>query len=145
MKTTLLHEVDGLRTFAVTFGTGENPVDGLLGVARDESLTASELTGIGAFASVDLGYFDWDDKDYRTVPVTAQVELVSLLGNIALTDEGEPKLHAHVVVADSTGAARGGHLLGGIVRPTLEVVITESPQHLRRRVDPETGLPLLPS
>lgn len=145
MKTTLLHQVDRLRTYAVTFGTGEDPVDGLLDVARGEGLTASEITGIGAFQSVELGYFDWDDKDYRPIPVDEQVEIVSLLGNIALTDDRQPKLHAHVVVADRTGAARGGHLLGGVVRPTLEIVITESPQHLRRRVDAETGLPLLPS
>jgi hypothetical protein len=29
------------------------------------------------------------------------------------------------------------------VRPTLEVVVTETPAHLRKRVDAETGLALI--
>jgi hypothetical protein len=29
------------------------------------------------------------------------------------------------------------------VWPTLEVILDESPEHLRRRVDEETGLPLI--
>jgi hypothetical protein len=29
------------------------------------------------------------------------------------------------------------------VWPTLEVIVEESPKHLLRQIDPETGLPLL--
>ena len=68
--------------------------------------------------------------------------MVSLVGNVAL-DAGEPRVHAHVVVARYDGSALGGHLLGGTVDPTLEVMIVESPATLRRRLDPATGLALL--
>jgi hypothetical protein len=61
---------------------------------------------------------------------------------VALDGE-EPKVHAHVVVGLSDGAARGGHLIAGRVWPTLEVVLVESPRHLRKRHDPETGLALI--
>jgi predicted DNA-binding protein with PD1-like motif len=37
----------------------------------------------------------------------------------------------------------GGHLLEAHVRPTLEVVLTESPRHLHKRKDPESGLALI--
>jgi predicted DNA-binding protein with PD1-like motif len=57
--------------------------------------------------------------------------------------EGAPKIHAHVVVSKSDGTAHGGHLLEAHVRPTLEAIVVESPEHLQRRTDPETGLPLL--
>lgn len=70
------------------------------------------------------------------------MELVSLLGDFALS-KGEPKLHAHVVVAKSDGSAHGGHLLQGVVRPTLEVVLVESPAWLHRETDAATGLPLI--
>jgi predicted DNA-binding protein with PD1-like motif len=70
------------------------------------------------------------------------VEVLNLTGNIALAD-GEPKLHPHVVLGKADGSAHGGHLLEGHVRPTLEVIVTESPVHLRRRSDPETGLALI--
>jgi predicted DNA-binding protein with PD1-like motif len=47
------------------------------------------------------------------------------------------------VLGKADGTAHGGHLLRAHVRPTLEVIVTESPAHLRRRSDPETGLALI--
>jgi predicted DNA-binding protein with PD1-like motif len=52
-------------------------------------------------------------------------------------------LHAHVVVGKADGTAHGGHLLAAVVRPTLEVILVESPRHLQRRHDAETGLALI--
>ena len=69
-------------------------------------------------------------------------ELLALVGDIALA-EGKPKVHAHVVVGLRTGDTRGGHLLQAHVRPTLEVVITESPTYLKREHDAESGLALI--
>lgn len=37
----------------------------------------------------------------------------------------------------------GGHVQRLVVSPTLEVVVTESPVHLRKKVDEETGLALV--
>jgi predicted DNA-binding protein with PD1-like motif len=74
--------------------------------------------------------------------VREQVELLSLVGNVALAN-GEPKIHAHVVVGRRDGTALGGHLLDARVRPTLELVLVETPATLRRVVDTATGLPLL--
>ena len=65
-----------------------------------------------------------------------------LAGDVADKD-GVPQVHAHVVVGRSTGEARGGHLLEGHVRPTLEVMLTEAPAHLRRSFDPKSGLALI--
>ncbi|HUH91752.1 MAG TPA: PPC domain-containing DNA-binding protein [Casimicrobiaceae bacterium] len=130
-----------LRTFALV-DTGEEAVDCLTRFAREQSLHATQLSAIGAFSRVTLGYFDFARKDYLRIEIDEQVELVSLLGDFALS-KGEPKLHAHVVVAKSDGTAHGGHLLEGIVRPTLEVVLNESPAWLHREVDRATGLPLI--
>ena len=47
------------------------------------------------------------------------------------------------VLGKSDGAALGGHLLEAHVRPTLEVTLVESPKHLRRKHDQETGLALI--
>ncbi|MEZ6113018.1 MAG: DUF296 domain-containing protein [Pirellulaceae bacterium] len=81
-------------------------------------------------------------KDYVQIAMKQQVEVLSLVGNVAL-HEGEPKLHAHVVVGLRDGHTRGGHLLQAHVRPTLEVVIEELPRQLQRRIDSETNLPLI--
>lgn len=145
MKSTLLHEAEGQRTFVLVFAIDEDPAAGIVAFADENDLTGSELTGIGAFSAVTLAYFDWEDKEYKPIEIDRQVEVASFLGNIARDQEGEPKLHAHLVVSGEDGSAVGGHLLSGSVRPTLEVVVTESPTHLQRRHDPQTGLPLLPS
>lgn len=64
------------------------------------------------------------------------------MGDIAVED-GKKKVHAHVVLGRRDGSAWGGHLLAAKVRPTLEVVLTESPSYLRRVHDPESGLALI--
>jgi uncharacterized protein len=141
MRVKLLNE-NGERTFAVIFETGDDPVAGLTRFAEERKLGASAFTAIGAFSEATLGYFDWDKKDYERIPVKEQVEVLALVGDIALQD-GRPKLHAHVVLGRRDGSACGGHLLSARVRPTLEVILTESPAHLRRKHDAASGLALI--
>lgn len=141
MKSKLIHE-GPQRTFAVVFDKGDEVLESLLAFAKAHGLSAAEFTGLGALSDAVLGYFDWQQKDYKRIPIDEQVEVLNLTGNIALAD-GEPKLHPHIVVGKADGTAHGGHLLEAHVRPTLEVIITESPAHLQRRSDPETGLALI--
>ena len=142
MKAKLLDDQGG-KTFAVVFDTGDEVASGLLAFARKYRLAGSHFTAIGAFEGATLGYFDWQQKDYQKIPVREQVEVLSLVGDISLDEKGEPKVHAHVVVGRFDGTALGGHLLEARVRPTLEVILVESPKHLRRRYDPESKLALI--
>jgi len=141
VKTKLLQE-QGQKTYVLVFDTGDEVIAGLLDFARTHDLGGSHFTAIGAFSSLVVGYFDWGKKDYKKIPLNEQVEVLSLVGDIAL-DEGEPKVHAHVVVGKADGTAHGGHLLRAHVRPTLEVILVESPQHLRRKPDKASGLALI--
>jgi uncharacterized protein len=133
---------DGRRTFAIVLETGEEFTECFLRFAKQQQLTASQFTAIGAFSRAVLGYFEWDRKEYRRIPIDEQVEVVSLLGDIALKD-GVPSLHPHVTVSKRDGSAWGGHLLEGIVRPTLEIIVNESPATLARKFDAQTGLALI--
>jgi hypothetical protein len=142
MKWKQLNEGD-LRSFAAIFDSGDEVVRDLTAFAQEQKLSAAQFTGIGAFQRVTLGFFDWETKDYKEIPVDEQVEVVALLGDVALGADGAPALHPHVVVSRCDGTALGGHLLKGEVRPTLEVVLHETPAHLRRRKDKETGLALI--
>lgn len=141
MKSKLIHEAEQ-KTFALVFEKGDEVVQELTRFAKEHDLAASHFTAIGAFKNAVLGFFNRDKKDYQKIPISEQVEVLSLLGDIALT-RGEPKLHAHVVLGKADGMACGGHLLEAHVWPTLEVVLTESPKHLRRKLDEETGLALI--
>ena len=126
--------------FALIFGKGDEFITGLTEFAESNNIGGSHFTG--AFSDVTLGYFDRQRKDYKKIPIEQQVEVLSLVGDIALKD-GRPQVHAHVVVGMSEGTARGGHILAAHVWPTLEVVLSESPWHLRRKIDAETGLALI--
>lgn len=141
MKAKVLNDA-AERTFALVFDTGDEVIAGLTRFAREHNLTASHFTAIGALRSATLGYFDWEKKDYLRIPIDEQVEVLSLVGDIAL-DQREPKVHAHVVVGKRDGSAHGGHLLQGLVRPTLEVVLVESPSHLKRAYDADAHLALI--
>lgn len=130
------------RTFALILETGEEVVSCLERFAAEQHLTASRLTAIGAFNDVTLGYFDWERKQYHPRRFSEQLEVLSLIGDIALDDD-RLKAHAHVVLGRGDCTTLGGHLLRAMVRPTLEILLTDSPDYLRRRHDPESGLALI--
>jgi predicted DNA-binding protein with PD1-like motif len=142
MKSTLLNEHGGLRTFALILAGGDEAMASIAAFARERSLRATQFAAIGAFSRVVVAYFDWTTKKYRNIAIDEQVEALSLVGDVTLED-GKPKVHAHVVVGKADATAHGGHLVEGHVRPTLEIVLTETPRHLTRRFDAETGLALL--
>ena len=141
MKTKMLANAQE-KSFAIVLEAEDEAIASLLSFAKENRLAAAHFTGIGAFSHVVLGYFDWEKKDYIRIAVNEQVEVVSLLGDIAL-ERAEPKVHVHTVIGKRDGTAMGGHLLEAIVRPTLEIVVTESPAHLRREFDSDSGLALI--
>ncbi len=130
------------RTWVLVFDAGEDPVPELERFAGQQRLRGAHLTAIGAFSEAVVAYFDWDAKQYRPIPIREQVEVLSLVGDIADVD-GHPELHAHAVLGRADGSAVGGHLRSARVRPTLEVVLQETPAHLVRVHDPASGLALI--
>ncbi|MGE0714688.1 MAG: PPC domain-containing DNA-binding protein [Alphaproteobacteria bacterium] len=143
MQSRLLADNDGQRTFAVVLETGDDVMACLRAFAEKERLSAAQFTAIGAFRRAVMTYFDWETKTYLRNPVDEQVEVASLTGDVALAPDGGRAIHIHAVLGRRDGTAVAGHLAEGHVRPTLEVVLTESPAHLRKRHDPESGLALI--
>jgi uncharacterized protein len=141
MRSKLLN-TDPPVTYAVVLDTGDEVIASLTQFVREQEVEAASVTGIGAFLDAVLGYFDWQTKEYRRIPVNEQVEVLSLLGDVAVS-EGEPALHVHAVLGKADGSVIGGHLLAAHVRPTLEVILIQPPSYLRKRKDPETGLALI--
>jgi predicted DNA-binding protein with PD1-like motif len=143
VKSKLIHESDGQRTYVVVMSAGDEAISCLEQFAREVGLSAASLTAIGAFRSAELAYFDWEAKRYLPIPVDEQVEVASLIGDVAIGPDGKAAIHAHVVLGKRMGTAVAGHLKKADVRPTLEIVVTESPVHLRKRHDPASGLALI--
>ena len=128
--------------FVLVFETGDAVIETLTRFARENSVTAAFFFGIGAFQEATLAYFDLAKKEYENIPINEQVEVTSFIGNISIY-KGEPKIHAHAVVGKRDGSAHSGHLIEGIVRPTLEVFVTVRSDTLQRSLDTTTNLPLL--
>lgn len=143
MQTRRLHQVAGQETWVIVLEAGDEAMACLRRFAADEGIDAASFSAIGAFESATLSFFEWETKEYLPIPVNEQVEVASLTGDIALGPDGRPAVHVHAVLGRRDGSALAGHLDAGHVRPTLEIVLTESPGALRKRVDLDTGLALI--
>ncbi|MBV8121534.1 MAG: DNA-binding protein [Alphaproteobacteria bacterium] len=143
MQSKLVAKSAGQRTFVLILDPGEEAFQAISDFAAKEGFSAASLTALGAFSQAKVGWFDLAEKTYRKIPVTQQCEVLSAIGDIAIDDNNKPSLHVHVVLGLSDGTTRGGHLLEGIVRPTLEVTLVETPAYLRRKKRPELGIALI--
>ena len=131
------------KTFVLVSETNDELAQGLKQFACELKLPSASFKAIGTLSSVRLGWLNWKTKQYEpSVSLNEQLELLSLIGEVAPRG-GEPQVHAHAVVGKRDGTAHGGHLLQAYIRPTCEVVLMESPVHLRKEYDASAGIPLI--
>ena len=110
-------------------------------LARNKGVEAGSFTAIGALKRARLGYYDQENNEYREMKIDTPHEMASCMGNVSLKD-GEPFVHAHVVLADETGNTKAGHLFEGIVfAAEVHLHELEGPR-LEREYDEVTGLSL---
>lgn len=126
----------------LAFEPGEKVLETLANYLSEHSITAARFVAIGGFKSFQLRYFNTQSMQYEHRDYDEQVEVDSLVGNVA-EYEGKPYIHAHIVVSNADYHAYTGHLGEGIVEPTLGVFLTPLDGALRREKDPRTGLGVL--
>jgi uncharacterized protein len=131
------------RVWVLVLAPGEEAKSTIVAFAKKNDLKAASFVALGAFERAKIGYFDWQKKEYLPIAVDEQVEVILLVGDIAENDKHEADFHGHTVLGRRDGSTRGGHLLEGVVRPTLEVTLTETPAHLRRRMHPDINVALI--
>lgn len=141
MQSKLLNE-GPVKTYALVLQNGEEAMEELKKFAAKEKLFGCRFTAIGAFSSAEVGFFDFSIKDYRRIKIDEQTEVLSLVGDISRYQD-KPMVHAHVVLGKRDGTAHGGHLLESVVHPTLEIILSESPVWMQRKMDAESGIPLI--
>ena len=134
---------EGSRIWVLVLAPGEEAKSTIVAFAKKNDLMAASFVALGAFERAKIGYFDWQKKEYLPIAVDEQVEVISLVGDIAENDKHEADFHGHTVLGRRDGSTRGGHLLEGVVRTTLEVTLTETPAHLRRRMHSDINVALI--
>ncbi len=142
MKSTQLYEEGDLRTYLLVMDQGDEACSEIVAFAKANDVNAAALTAIGACTSATLAYFDSDKGDYISKRFDEQMEIASFIGGIA-DDDGQPVLHAHIVLGRHDYSALAGHLQEIDVFPTMEIVLTETPAHLRKKLDKKTELTLI--
>jgi predicted DNA-binding protein with PD1-like motif len=101
---------------------GEDVLDRLNQLVRENGVTAASFTALGAVEKASVGFFVGNGQ-YSTVSYDGPLEVLSCIGNVSLK-EGKPFIHAHIAIADKEGKAYGGHLMPGcIVSATFEVTM----------------------
>ena len=142
MPTTISTKIGS--TFVSRMVQGEDVLRTIQEIASEKKISAGQLTLIGAISKATLGYFDRESKQYRSFSIDEDLEVVSCMGNIAIAENGDYIVHAHMIVADEKGKCYGGHLMEGCeVSVTIELIINVFDGKLLRAIDTDTGLNLL--
>ena len=129
-------------TYIIRLDAGDKIMDSLRSLCEQDQIGAGVFNGLGAVEQAELGWFERETKNYRTLRIAEPCEIVSLHGNVSRLD-GKPFLHCHVALADKTFGVRGGHLREAVVSATSEIVLTRFFEELERKKDERTGLYLL--
>ena len=124
--------------YVVRIDRGEEIIATLRSFAETAGLRAGLISGLGAAADLELGYFVRTTGQYVTRSIPGECEIGSLTGNFSEL-EGRPFPHCHVVIAGEDFIAHTGHLFKGVVTVTCEVQIVTDPGVVRRVKRPDLG------
>ena len=124
-----------IKTHIVKLEKDSDLLDSLTTYAEENNIQAAELNFIGAVQSAKVLYFNQEKKKYDEHIMDQPYEVLSGIGNISILDN-KPFVHVHVVLADSTGKAYGGHLDKGTKVWLIEAFIHEvESKNLVRKFD----------
>jgi predicted DNA-binding protein with PD1-like motif len=150
VRSKLIAESERGRRYLLVLEWGDELMTEVKAFAEGERLRAAEFTGIGAASSAKLAAFNPDTCEYVDIPDPGQAEIASLNGRITLPQDADPRdppeerqLHVHCVLSHEDGSTVAGHIFELVIRPTCEVFVTESAEHVARGNDPHSGLPVI--
>ena len=129
-------------TYVVRLNKGEEVIESLEDLCKNENIELAEITGLGASNLVEIGVFNVNTKEYNTKIFEGMFEITSLIGN-ATRKDGEVYLHIHINFGDEEGLVKGGHLVRSIISATSEIVVRRINGKVGRKLSNEIGLNLL--
>jgi predicted DNA-binding protein with PD1-like motif len=142
MQVKLLKDTPEEKTYVIVFLKGDEVLSGLTDFAAKYKVSDAHFTGIGAISSATTAWLDLSKKMYHPTVTNEQVEVLSLIGDIAAFN-GKPVVHMHAVLGHKDGHTTGGHVWELNVNPTVEVFLTADATPLNKRPDPASGLKLI--
>ncbi len=128
--------------YLLRFSRGEEMIAGLTNFCVINNISAGFFSGIGAAREVVLSWYDLEKKEYQDKEVKENLEIISLLGNVARA-QGKVIVHCHASFANAEMAVQAGHVKKLIVSATGEITFQSLGSRVEREYDSETGLNLL--
>lgn len=129
-------------TYLLSLNKGDDLLKSLTKIVKKNDIKLATISGLGAVSEVVFGYYDQQEWEYSFIKKKGQFEILNLNGNISIKN-GEPMIHAHIMLADDRGNAFGGHLAEGtkVFASEVEIQELDNPDKVRK-YDEETGLTL---
>ncbi len=125
-----------MKTVTIRLKPGEELKASMDKVVKNHGVRAGfVITAVGCLSEVTCRMAGATPKveDIRTFK--EELEIVSLVGTFSVDGH-----HLHISLSDKDGIVKGGHLKGGRVKTTLELVIGyEEGASFRRSMDEATG------
>lgn len=116
---------------------------GLTAFCAEKGIKAGHLTGLGSARETVLAYYNLDTKEYEGTPINERVEVIGVVGNVAVKNGSEVVVHAHGTIADQGLVPKAGHIQKMVVSATVEVSLTALQGEVNRGFDEDTGLTLM--
>lgn len=129
-------------TYLLRLDKGDDLLKTLTEIVKENEIKLATISGLGAVSEVVFGYYDQKEWEYNFIEKKGQFEILSLNANVSIKD-GEPMVHAHIMLADDNGNAFGGHLAEGtkVFASEIEIQELDNPDKVRK-YDQDTGLTL---
>jgi uncharacterized protein len=142
MQAKLVKDASDEQVYSIILYKGDEVMSGLTDFAIAHKISDAHFTAIGAISGATLAWLDLPKKMYRRIAVKQQVEVVSLIGDIAVFN-GVPVIHMHAVLCKPDGSTIGGHVFELTTNPTVEVFMTVNTMVLKKKSDDASGMKLI--
>jgi uncharacterized protein len=102
----------------------EGLIDSLTTLSDALNIRSAAITsGVGMLMSVQLGFFDTAQDDYKITRLDGIFDVNSILGNITRRDN-LPVPHVHVVFNDQSHSTYSGHVIEAQCHITMEIFLS---------------------
>ncbi|MBW2193292.1 MAG: DNA-binding protein [Deltaproteobacteria bacterium] len=142
MKKMICAEFQPGRLFVGRLPYGNDLIKAIEDFCQSSSIQMATFSLIGAVSSYTIGAYDQKQHVYVTETAKADLEIINCIGNLSVMD-GNPMVHAHIILGDEKGNTMGGHLFSDTILFAGEIRLQELIGNpLERAYDERTGLNL---
>ncbi|MBQ3278641.1 MAG: DNA-binding protein [Clostridia bacterium] len=128
-------------TYMVRIDRGEEIMETLATLCRDEKIHLAQVDAIGAADQALIGVYNLQAQAYHEEELSGFMEITNLSGSITFVDE-KPYIHLHAALAGGDHTVHGGHVLRMRVGATCEMFVRTLDGNVSREKDPGLGINL---